>query len=214
MTSARMFAMMVAVLAQVAAAASQEKPKLPAAKPAPPSATSAPAPTVPAAAAPAVPTTGPATSATRIANGTRFSQWAVSCEALAVGETACVLSQRLVRKSDTAFLAEILAFRTRDGAKTFLAARVPVGAHFPSGFVIKPDKGEERFALAWQSCTRELCEALTEIPGDKLAEIEKGATATAGYRPSLRAEPMVFKIAFEGLGQGLDALTPRAGGAK
>ena len=63
----------------------------------------------------------------RIANGTRFGAWRVNCEAIAVNETACVLSQRLVRTSDNVFLAELLAFWSGDGSKSYLAARVPTG---------------------------------------------------------------------------------------
>ena len=52
---------------------------------------------------------GTATAAP-VRNGARFGAWTVTCEALGVNETACVLSQTLVRSSDDRFLAEILAF--------------------------------------------------------------------------------------------------------
>ena len=62
----------------------------------------------------------------RIANGTRFGAWTVNCRAVAVNETSCVLSQRLVRTSDNVFLAEILAFWSGDVTRAFLGARVGI----------------------------------------------------------------------------------------
>jgi len=123
----------------------------------------------------------------RIANGTRFGAWTVTCEALAVNETACVLTQRLVRSSDNAFLAEVLAFWSGDGARTFMAARVPNGVFFPSGFAFKPEESEEQQQFVWQSCARDLCEALLEIDMDTVKELEGAESLIAGYRPSLQS---------------------------
>ena len=59
----------------------------------------------------------------RVANGERFGAWTVQCDAIAVNETVCVLSQQLVRRSDRAFLAQLLAFSNGDGTRRFIAAR-------------------------------------------------------------------------------------------
>lgn len=142
----------------------------------------------------------------RVANGAQFGAWTVSCEAVAVNETTCVLNQRLVRSSDNAFLAEILAFMNADMSRTFLAARVPNGVHFPSGFALKPKDGEDRVEFVWQSCTRELCEALVEMPSDKLAELSKVEEIVAGYRPGIQAKPLVFRMSMAGAQEGLEAL--------
>ena len=148
----------------------------------------------------------------RIANGTRFGVWTVTCEALAVNETACVLSQRLVRKSDNAFLAEVLAFQSADGARRYMAARVPNGVYLPAGFAMKPAEGEaEETRFVWQSCSRELCEALIDLDDAKIAELESGERLVAGYRPSLVAQPLVFAMGATGLKEGLDALAASSG---
>jgi len=146
-------------------------------------------------------------TATRIANGTQFGAWTVSCEALAVNETACVLSQRLVRRSDNAFLAELLAFQSASGDRAFLVARVPNGVYFPAGFAMRPAEGEaEETRFVWQSCSSELCEALIELDEETAEELEGAERLVAGYRPALGAEPLVFALNVQGLQDGIDAL--------
>ncbi len=203
---------LLGLLAAVTTAVAAEKPKPAAPAPAAPAqptaapagaAPSAPAST-PAAAVPSAPAS--AAGEPRLVNGARFGAWAVACEAVAVNETACILTQKLIAKADNRFLAEMVLVRPKGEARVILAARVPIGVHFPSGFVMKPEKSEERSALVWQSCNRDLCEAAIELSAEKLAELETGGGATAGYRPSARSEPVVFRIAFEGAGQGLDSL--------
>ncbi|WP_407495603.1 invasion associated locus B family protein [Pseudooceanicola sp. MF1-13] len=147
-----------------------------------------------------------ATAPVRMANGQRFGAWTVTCEALAVNETACVLSQTLVQTEGNNFLAEILAFWSGDGSSSYMAARVPNGVYFPSGFAFKPEDSEERQTFVWQSCSRELCEALIEIDAETLKELEAGAPVFAGYRPRLGADPMVFQLNLDGIGEGMDAL--------
>ena len=147
--------------------------------------------------------------APRVVNGQTFGSWTVQCEAIAVNETACVLSQRLVRGSDGAFLAELLAFSNADGSQRYLAARVPVGVHFPSGFAVRPAEAEgddEQTDFVWQSCSRELCEALLDLAPEALQALEAAETLVGGYRPSLRAQPLVFRFSVAGLGEGLAAL--------
>lgn len=144
--------------------------------------------------------------AQRVANGARFGAWTVTCEALAVNETACLLTQRLVRSSDNAFLAEVLAFWSGDGSQSYLAARVPNGVFFPSGFAFKPEEAEEQTQFVWQSCTRDLCEALLEIDMETLKTLEGHESLVAGYRPNLRSEPVVFRMTLDGAEEGLIAL--------
>ncbi len=143
---------------------------------------------------------------TRVVNGTKFGAWTVSCEALAVNETACVLNQTLVRSSDNQFLAEVLAFWSGDGERSFMAARVPNGVFFPSGFAFKPEDSEDRQEFVWQSCSRDLCEALLSIDTETFAALEAGADIYAGYRPRLGADPVVFRLNFDGIGEGMAAL--------
>lgn len=142
----------------------------------------------------------------RIANGQQFGAWTVTCEAIAVNETACVLSQRLVRSSDNAFLAELLAFWSGDGEQTYFAARVPNGVFFPSGFAIRADEAEERQDFAWQSCSREICEALLTVNMDEIKTLEEAESLIAGYRPNLALQPAVFRLSIEGATEGLTAL--------
>ena len=145
-------------------------------------------------------------AAMRLANGTRIGAWTVNCEAIAVNETACVLSQRLVRTSDNVFLAELLAFWSGDVKRTYLAARVPNGVFFPSGFALKPADGDERKEFVWQSCSRDICEALLEADLDSLDKLSKAEQIIAGYRPNLRSKPVVFRLSLNGLREGLEAL--------
>ena len=140
----------------------------------------------------------------------------LNCEAIAVNQTACVLSQRLVRSADNVFLAEFLAFHSGDGERSYLAARVPNGVFFPSGFAFKAEGGEQaedseqRQEFVWQSCSRDICEALLEIDIDSIVELEQAETLIAGYCPNLRADPVVFRFSLEGAVAGLGALKAAA----
>lgn len=148
----------------------------------------------------------------RVANGERFGPWTVNCEAVAVNETVCVLNQRLVRSSDRAFLAEFLAFSNLSEGRTFLAARVPIGVHFPSGFSVRIDpEAEDVVDLTWQSCATDLCEALIELDDETTAALHAAGGAIAGYRPRFGAEALVFRVDMTGLRDGLDALTAALG---
>ena len=142
----------------------------------------------------------------RIANGQKFGAWTVTCEAIAVNETACVLSQRLVRSSDDAFLAELLAFWSGDGSQTYFAARVPNGVFFPSGFAFRADESEDRKDFAWQSCSREICEALLTLSMEEIEALEGAESLIAGYRPNLALQPAVFRLSIDGAVEGLTAL--------
>lgn len=158
-----------------------------------------------------------AAPAARVANGQSFGDWTVQCEAVAVNETACVLSQRLARGSDGAFLAELLAFSTPDGSQRYLAARVPVGVHLPSGFAVRPaeaDTDAEQTEFVWQSCSRELCEALLDLSPETLQDLEEAGTLMGGYRPSLQAQPLVFRFSVAGLAEGLGALDAASAAAQ
>jgi invasion protein IalB len=143
----------------------------------------------------------------RVVNGARFGSWTVNCEALAVNETVCVLNQRLVRTSDRVFLAELLAFNNSREPGAYLAARVPIGAHFPSGFSIRPGEGEEVLELTWQSCSAELCEALISLDEAKIETLTAAGQSVAGYRPRFGADALVFRIDVTGLKDGLAALS-------
>jgi len=148
----------------------------------------------------------------RLANGTQFGRWTLTCEAVAVGETACVLNQRIVRNEGGTFLADFLAFpNPQNPDEVFFAARVPMGAYLPAGFAIRgEDAGEDtQRPLTWQACSGQLCEALTRFSPDELAALEDGGSVIAGYRPSVGAEPVVFRFSMDGIVEGLDALGER-----
>ncbi len=145
-------------------------------------------------------------SVKRLVNGTRFGGWTVKCEAVAVNETTCVLSQQLARSTDNRFLAEMLAFWDAKLEQPYMAARVPNGVHFPSGFAMKPDGQKKRYSFIWQSCSTQICEALLSMKLEDADAFAKQMTAAVGYRPSLLQKPVVFKIKLDGLGVGLKAL--------
>lgn len=148
-----------------------------------------------------------AAKAQDVQNGQAFGDWAVNCSAVAVGQTACVLQQQILRSEDRAFVAQLLAFRTPDHSKTFLSARVPVGVYFPAGFAIRPENSDEILRFVWQSCGRDLCEAAVEIDAETLAKLTaEGTTILGAYRPNIQAENFVFSFSMTGAAQGLDAL--------
>jgi len=140
--------------------------------------------------------------AERLENGARFGEWTLVCEAVAVNETACVLNQRLLR-GDGTFLVDFLAIPESDGG--WLSARVPVGVHFPGGFVLRPEAGDQQIALIWQACSPELCEAMVSL-AEEGAVLLEGGPAIAAYRPGVTDEPVVFRVALDGLAEGLAAM--------
>lgn len=141
----------------------------------------------------------------RISVGSRFGGWTVACEAVGVGETVCVLSQRLMRSADGAVLADLLA--VPGGADTvLLAARVPLGVHLPSGLAMAPAGSDTQVALEWQACTAAFCEAAVRLDAETVAAIEAAGQMRVGYRPRLGAEPLVFAAEAAGLAEGIAAL--------
>lgn len=145
--------------------------------------------------------------AAEVSNGSRFGAWTVTCQALGVNKTSCVLTQQLVRSGDGAFLAEVLAFSNADDSKRYLAARVPNGVYFPAGFAMRPAEAEGETRFIWQSCSAKLCEALIEVESDTVAAFEASEKGMiAGYKPALTAEPVIFSMSAAGMAAGLDAL--------
>jgi len=153
---------------------------------------------------------GPA-AAERLQNGTQFGDWTVACEAIAVNETICVLTQRLLARDGDRFLTELLAFNDESEPVAYLAARVPLGVYFPAGFSIRPEGADVTFDFAWQSCAMDLCEALMVLDAEALAALGGTATAIAGYVPRTGGEALVFRIGTEGLAEGLTALAAALG---
>jgi invasion protein IalB len=148
----------------------------------------------------------------RVLNGQTFGAWTVSCEAIAAGETICILNQQLFRDSDQAFLAQLLAVWSDDLTKRYLLARVPVGVYLPYGIAVRPEGGGAEataLPLVWQSCNGQVCEALAELDEAAIAALTApGTTVLASYRPSLAVEPVAFRFSMEGMVAGMDALRP------
>jgi len=143
----------------------------------------------------------------RVVNGASFGAWTVACEAIAVNETVCVLSQRLVRGSDNAMLAEFLAFWDETGEMRLMVARVPVGVHFPSGMVLGTEDGTEIAAFEWQACDPRICEALLVLDTETMAAVAGTDGIVAAYRPLPGADPLAFRMQMDGLDAGLEALS-------
>lgn len=148
----------------------------------------------------------------RVTNGQRFGAWTVGCEAIAVNETTCMLNQQLLRASDQAFITQMLAFWDGKGEKRYLSVRVPTGVYLPAGFAMRAEDSEEVTEFVWQTCGRDLCEALIELTDEVVAVVdrEEPVTMVASYRPTITADPVVFRFALAGLGSGLQALKPAA----
>lgn len=147
-----------------------------------------------------------------VSNGQQFGEWTVSCEAIAVNRTACVLTQALLRDTDQAFVAQMLAFWSGDGTQSYVAARVPVGAYLPAGFAMRSETSEEVIQFTWQTCTQQFCEAMAALGAEKITELATGeAQIVASYRPGLAVDPIVFSFSMAGAGAGLAALHPDKG---
>ncbi|MBS0123536.1 invasion associated locus B family protein [Thetidibacter halocola] len=150
-----------------------------------------------------------AVQAQGVDSGQTFGNWTVSCEALGVNRTACVLEQTLTRDADGAFVAQVLAFWNADGSERFLAMRVPLGVYLASGIELRAEDEDAVFPLIWQTCTPRFCEALRVLPEERLQAFADGeAQVLAGYRPGPLAEPLVFSVSMSGVMQGLEALRP------
>ena len=142
----------------------------------------------------------------RLTAGARFGAWTLACEAIAVGETACVLTQRLRRSSDNAFLADLMLFWDGTLEQAWLAARVPTGVYFPDGFTVLAEGEATGTQLVWQACSPELCEAALPLDFAALQELEEAEALRAVFRPAVTAEPLAFRISLEGGRAGLEAL--------
>lgn len=147
----------------------------------------------------------------RIENGATFGGWTVSCEALAVNETLCVLSQRLVRTGGNTILADFVAFNNDDEPGAWLVARVPNGVYFPSGFVLGVEGEDTQVSFQWQNCSAESCEALLPLAPEHLDAFEAQSPWVAGYRPGVTEEALAFRVSPEGLEDGLTALAEALG---
>ncbi len=147
----------------------------------------------------------------RLENGSRFGGWTVSCEAIAVNETLCILSQRLVRTDTNTVLAELIAFNSDNAGGAWIAARVPNGVFFPSGFVIGRQEADTRLEFEWQNCSADICEALLELGPEELDLIDNAEDWVAGYRPEMTSESLVFRVSLDGLEDGLLALARALG---
>ena len=146
-----------------------------------------------------------------VANGQKFGAWTVNCTAVAVGRTVCTLQQQILRSSDRAFIAQMLAFQSPDRSKTYLSARVPNGVYFPAGFVMKDEQSEDVLQFVWQSCGRDLCEALAEIDPEALADMAGTDKVILGaFRPNIQSENFVFRMSLNGAPEGLAALANAA----
>ena len=155
------------------------------------------------------------TTPQRVVNGQTFGAWTVTCEAVAMNETACVLNQNLVRSTDNVFLAQMMAFWAGDGSKRYLVARVPLGVYLPSGFAMRAETNEDIIPFDWQACSQTLCEALLELDDEMLANLTApDTTIVASYRPNMQAEPVIFRFAMTGAQDGLEAIKPPAADAK
>lgn len=141
-----------------------------------------------------------------LSNGQRLGAWTVTCQATGVNQTRCVLSQRLLRAEDQAFIADIVVFLTDDPDQAMISFRVPLGVHFPFGLAFGPAETDERLTVTWQACSAELCEGTVFVPIEKIRELEAQGTMRGGFRPRPNMEPVIFDFSIEGIGAGLDGL--------
>jgi len=148
-------------------------------------------------------------ASTTFVNGQKVGAWTVACRAVAVGETDCTLTQRILRVTDNAFVADIIATQN-DANATFLIARVPAGAFLPNQFAMRNEQdleAEDVMAFAWQTCSGQFCEAVIEVAADDVAALSADNNKmVAAFRPNAEMEPFVFQMSLAGLKDGLDAI--------
>ena len=153
-------------------------------------------------------TTTEATSAT-VANGQKIGAWNVTCVAVAVGQTNCTLTQRIMRATDNAFVADLVATRNAEDA-TYVVARVPVGVFLPNSFAMRNAENETEedvIEFIWQACNREVCEALVQLDEEQISTLSTDSVTMVGaFRPSAQSEPFVFQFSLNGMIEGLDAI--------
>jgi len=142
----------------------------------------------------------------RIANGARFQNWAVACEAVAVGETVCALVQQIINAQSQAPLAEFVALIGQTEEQVLLSARVPVGVWLPAAFTLRANSDDTPIEMVWQACDGRICEAVLPLDVETIAGFSTVEPMLVGYIPSVGAQPLVFEVAFSGLETGLNAL--------
>lgn len=142
----------------------------------------------------------------QLRQGARFGAWQLGCEAIGVGQTLCVLTQRMMRRGDNRYVAELLLFWDGTVEQAWLVARVPNGAFLAERFTLHTAEEGEGTALIWQSCLAEICEAALPLDAATLRMLEEAGTLRAIYRPAPGAAPLAFRLTLEGGGAGLEAL--------
>lgn len=144
-----------------------------------------------------------------VLNGQQFGAWTVNCVAVAVGQTNCLLTQRILRSSDGAFIADVITTENSDGG-TFLIARVPLGVFLPGGFAMREAESEDREDLLqfdWQLCNTEVCEALLAVDAETVETLSaEDNSMIAAFRPNAQSEPFLFQLSLNGMTDGLNAL--------
>ncbi|MCX7561581.1 invasion associated locus B family protein [Sulfitobacter sp. F26204] len=150
-------------------------------------------------------------AAATVTNGQKFGAWTVACVAVAVGKTNCTLTQRILRATDSAFVADIIATRN-DKDETYLIARVPVGVFLPNGFAMREAENQDEKAVmsfTWQACNRDFCEALLQVDTEKATALSaQDNEMVAAFRPNAQSDPFLFKLSLNGMASGLDAIRP------
>lgn len=150
---------------------------------------------------------GPALAQERVANGARFGEWTVLCEAVAVGETTCYLAQQIVRLDTNVPLAALLVVPAAEGEGQFLSVRIPQPVWLAAAMALRLPGQETDLALVWQTCSAQQCEALIPLSAEQITTLDVAEPALVGYRAAPGEEALVFQTSFAGLAEGLAALS-------
>lgn len=140
-------------------------------------------------------------------HGQVFGHWVISCNAASAGKPICVLTQRVVRNSDQAMLAEFVALWTPDLASRLLLVRVPTGVYLPSGIAVGTQGKPGQRQFVWQLCNGQVCEALLTLDDAIMKEMtQSDAKQLVGYQPRQGQDPVIFELRIDGLVEGMEAL--------
>lgn len=152
---------------------------------------------------------GQAASAQQAAtNGTTFEDWVLVCEAAAVNQTICAITQRLSISESNAFLAEVRLqkLNTNEGPRILLALTTPTNMVLPVRPGYRIGEGEEALPLDWRTCTPQFCTASRIVDEAELDQIKRAVRMIVGYQPVGSNEPVAFPVSLKGVTAGLNAL--------
>lgn len=142
------------------------------------------------------------------ANGTKYGDWRLACQATAVNQTSCAIAQTLTTGEQNTFLAEVtLQIAEIEGnPRTIMAVSTPTNMLLPAQPGYRVGKSGETLALTWRTCNQQFCSASRLLEESEVSALRSGLSFVLGYHPIASKDPLVFEISLKGVSAGLNAL--------